>query len=210
LVVDDIAENRMLLRDLCELWGHEALEAGDGESALDLCSRALPRVDAVLTDQCMPGMSGWELLQRIRQRPDLAGLPVILISASAPQRPAGFPADINFDLALGKPFDDVQLKCFLCQRGSSIDQHPVTGPYRQPGADTAARTVLPAEEWLVFRNLLDLGRLPRMELWAQGLAAQDATCQAFATQVIDYCRAADLAALERLAETTVPAGGDAA
>ncbi|MEX8519724.1 MAG: PAS domain S-box protein [Leptothrix sp. (in: b-proteobacteria)] len=210
LVVDDIAENRMLLRDLCELWGHEALEAGDGETALDLCSRAAPRVDVVLTDQCMPGLSGWELLQRIRQRPDLAGLPVILISASAPQRPAGFPADIHFDLALGKPFDDVQLKCFLCQRVGAIDQHPVTSSCQQPGAHTAARTVLPAEEWLIFRNLLDLGRLPRMEVWAQGLAAKEASCTAFAAQVIDCCRTADLAALERLAEATVPAGGHAA
>lgn len=200
LVVDDIAENRMLLCDLCASWNCETLEAGSGEIALEICPRAAPPIDAVLTDQCLPGMSGWQLLLQLRQRSELADLPVVLISASAQQRPEGFPADLDFDLTLGKPLDTTQLKCFLCQHicaKSPADSHRTT---RRPGG-----TPISAEEWQIFRNLLDLGRLLRIEDWAQELMNQDARHQGWAEQVIDHCRAADLPALERLAASLDPA-----
>ncbi|MFM2068863.1 MAG: hypothetical protein RLZZ584_3772 [Pseudomonadota bacterium] len=116
LVVDDAATNRAYLRDVCEDWGYRVVEAPDGAAALAVCATARPPVDAVLADQFMPMLDGWGLLERLRATPALAALPVLLISASELQRPAGLAAaQLDFDGTTGKPLDELALKCFLCR-----------------------------------------------------------------------------------------------
>jgi CheY-like chemotaxis protein len=101
LVVDDdslvLLNTTAMLEDL----GHEVLEADSGEQALRLLDRS-ERVDLVITDQLMPGLSGADLAARIRSaRPEL---PVILATGYA-EIPEG-----NVDLVrLGKPFTQVDL-----------------------------------------------------------------------------------------------------
>jgi two-component system cell cycle sensor histidine kinase/response regulator CckA len=72
LVVEDEPQvRRMAARALAEA-GHRVLEAGDGREAISVLGRAGRGVDLVLTDVAMPGMSGRELADRLRQaRPDL-------------------------------------------------------------------------------------------------------------------------------------------
>ncbi len=208
LVVDDIAENRLLLRDLCERWGFKVLEAAGGDHALDICRTAAPPVAALLVDQFMPGMDGWGLLRRLRQTPALKHLPTLLISASPAQKPADFPPGIDFDVVLGKPLDWQVLACFLCQRLRLVDwanaccPHPA--PATAPGTRPVAGAALPANELEHFKRLLDLGRVLRIEEWAQGLAAKNPDTADFAEQVVQHCRAGDLRALEKLAATAVP------
>ena len=61
--------------------GHELLVAPDGLAGLELIERERP--DAILTDVTMPRMTGLELADRIRMRPDLAHIPIVFLSASA-------------------------------------------------------------------------------------------------------------------------------
>jgi two-component system alkaline phosphatase synthesis response regulator PhoP len=61
--------------------GHELLIAHDGVDGLALVERERP--DAVLTDVTMPRMSGLELADAIRARPELAHIPIVFLSASA-------------------------------------------------------------------------------------------------------------------------------
>ncbi len=64
LIVDDDRAFRELLVDILAPEGHRILEAGDGETALELAARE--RVDVVLSDQRMPGLDGIELVRRLR------------------------------------------------------------------------------------------------------------------------------------------------
>jgi CheY-like chemotaxis protein len=79
LVVDDNDLNRDLLgRRLLQL-GHRVDLAGDGDTALRMLRRR--PYDLMLLDIVMPGLDGYEVLACLRADPDLATLPVLVISA---------------------------------------------------------------------------------------------------------------------------------
>lgn len=99
LVVDDDPQQRDLLCDLLDGHGFDALAAPDGAAALEIMRGR--EVDLVVTDQGMPGMDGWTLLQRMRAvYPEL---PVLLYSALPPRRPRGGNDGVDFDEAMLKP-----------------------------------------------------------------------------------------------------------
>ena len=191
LVADDMAENRQLLRSLCETWGCVVVEAVDGATALAACIKSAPPVHMVLADQVMPGLDGWGLLRQLRENPALSHLPVALISAADARRPADFPSGLDFDLVLGKPLDDAALLRFLSER---------LPPGLTPPPVAAAEDVaLPPGERARFQDLLADGRVIDIAAWAQALAQADGAYAPFAKQVAEFCRAANLPALDRLA-----------
>ncbi|GGA02671.1 two-component regulator propeller domain-containing protein [Dyella caseinilytica] len=104
MVVDDHAQGREMLCDLLDGFGFESLSAADGEQALALLGQQ--SVSLIVTDQVMPGMGGWALLQRVRHH--YPELPVLLYSSLPPRRPEGFEA-LEFDDALLKPASGKQL-----------------------------------------------------------------------------------------------------
>ncbi len=78
LVVEDEPSVRRIVRHILEGGGHRVLEASDGAQGLEVAQSSRERIDAVLSDVVMPGMSGPELTSRLRaERPDL---PVLLMS----------------------------------------------------------------------------------------------------------------------------------
>ena len=79
LVVDDETEVARLLADVLRQAGHQAVVAHDGPGALAMLDRERP--DVVFLDVRMPGMSGIDVLRRIRQAD--AALPVVLVTAHA-------------------------------------------------------------------------------------------------------------------------------
>ena len=105
LLVDDDAMTRTPLARGLELGGYHVLEAGSGREALALFLRE-PAIAVVVTDTRMPGMSGTELIRRIRAtRPDQAILRISgMLDADFPDDPP--PTDIPF---LPKPFLIVEL-----------------------------------------------------------------------------------------------------
>jgi signal transduction histidine kinase/DNA-binding response OmpR family regulator len=80
LVVDDIATNRHVLRELLEPIGFEVYEAASGVEALALAPGLQP--DLVFLDLRMPGLDGFELARRLRERPGGDGMKLIAMSAS--------------------------------------------------------------------------------------------------------------------------------
>jgi diguanylate cyclase (GGDEF)-like protein len=81
LIVDDIAANREILARRFKRRGFEITEAEDGFCALDLiASRSF---DLVLLDVMMPGIDGFQVLERIRERHGPSTLPVIMVTACA-------------------------------------------------------------------------------------------------------------------------------
>jgi CheY-like chemotaxis protein len=99
LVVDDEPAIRELIVAVLEDEGYDAISAGSGSRALELMPAERP--DLVLMDIMMPEMDGREALRRMRDRPDLATIPVVMMSAAFTpnrigQHVSGF---------LPKPFD---------------------------------------------------------------------------------------------------------
>jgi class 3 adenylate cyclase len=79
LVVDDVEMNRDMLSRRLSSRGYTVLTAASGEEALETI--AGHELDLVLLDVMMPGMSGLEVLQRLRQTRSVAELPVIMATA---------------------------------------------------------------------------------------------------------------------------------
>ena len=79
LVVDDNEMNRDMLSRRLAAKGHSVQVAEDGQKALDSIERDRP--DLVLLDVMMPGISGLEVLQRLRQQYSVSDLPVIMATA---------------------------------------------------------------------------------------------------------------------------------
>lgn len=80
LVVDDREENRMIVRYLFDGEDYRVLEAADGTAGLDLAHRAAP--DCILLDLSMPGLSGFEVLERLQADRRSRDIPVIILTAT--------------------------------------------------------------------------------------------------------------------------------
>jgi CheY-like chemotaxis protein len=79
LLVDDDPMVRAVLVETLQVHGYHVTAAGDGQEALNLFAPS--RYDVVVTDLSMPQMSGWELIERLRQAD--REVPVIVISGVA-------------------------------------------------------------------------------------------------------------------------------
>ncbi len=139
MIVDDVAINRHVLRDLLAPLGFHVTEAGDGATALALAAATPP--DLVFLDLRMPGMDGLELAQRLRALPDGARTKLIAMSASV----LSFNRDDAFaagcDDFLPKPFreDDLLSRICLALRldwESTADASAPTGNSPSPFADS--------------------------------------------------------------------------
>jgi two-component system chemotaxis response regulator CheY len=101
LVVDDDPDILEALSEILEAEGFEIRRARNGKEALERLEPDPPKL--ILLDLMMPVMDGWEFAQRLRQRPGLASIPIIVLSAD---RNVGSKAlDIGAVGHLAKPFE---------------------------------------------------------------------------------------------------------
>jgi signal transduction histidine kinase/CheY-like chemotaxis protein len=82
LVCDDDAGVRHILAEQLRQHGYTVLEAERGEQAIQLAGHQ--PIEAILLDLYMPGLSGWETLERLKQNPATAEIPVVVLSALSP------------------------------------------------------------------------------------------------------------------------------
>jgi signal transduction histidine kinase/DNA-binding response OmpR family regulator len=109
IVCDDDAAIRTIVSEHLERHGYRILEADNGERAIALASSN--SIQAVLLDLYMPGLSGWETLQRLKDSPDTERIPVVVLSVLSPS--AGRIKDAGPQLIpqgwVQKPFDEDRL-----------------------------------------------------------------------------------------------------
>jgi CheY-like chemotaxis protein len=79
LLVEDDPDTALALALLLKLEGAEVTVASDGQQACDIS--ALNPPDLVVTDICMPLMSGFELISQFKDDPALADIPIVAVSA---------------------------------------------------------------------------------------------------------------------------------
>ena len=107
LVVDDEPQFLTLVTEILKAQGFNLLKAVDAEHALGLTPKQLARVDLLLTDIMLPGLSGIELSHALRR--DFPALPIILMSGYAAPlytSPEQIPGNTSY---LQKPFSITEL-----------------------------------------------------------------------------------------------------
>src|SRR5436190_4804062 len=108
LIVDDNRDAAETLAMMVNFWGFEARTAYDGKQALDMVDSFQP--DCFVLDIAMPGMDGYELARRIRQRPDLPASRIIALSAYSGEDHLNRVREAGFDYHLTKPADPGELE----------------------------------------------------------------------------------------------------
>lgn len=83
-IVEDDPDTREAMRLVLEMYGYEVIEAGDGASALVALHHT--HAGLILLDLMMPGMNGSEFLEKQRADPEIASIPVLLLSGAADLR----------------------------------------------------------------------------------------------------------------------------
>jgi CheY-like chemotaxis protein len=96
LVVEDDPDIRDTLAEALAWEGYDVTTASNGLEALELLRGGL-HADVILLDLMMPVMSGWEFRRVQQDDPALAGIPVVVLSASSP-------GNARPDRYLAKPF----------------------------------------------------------------------------------------------------------
>ncbi len=99
LVVDDDRGAMEALSDILEYEGYKVQRAQNGLQALEYLQTAHPRPDLIVLDLLMPVMDGWEFRMRQKEDPDLAKVPVLVVTAIAAT------AGIDAVSVLRKPVD---------------------------------------------------------------------------------------------------------
>lgn len=108
LIVDDTEANRDLLVRRLQRLGHQTATAEDGHVALEMLAQ--DAFDLMLLDIMMPGMTGFEVLERVKSDDSLKHLPVILISALDDSENMAKGIAMGADDYLPKPFNPLILK----------------------------------------------------------------------------------------------------
>ncbi len=107
LVVDDSETDREALRASLVGKGYEVLTAKDGMEGLDLVRSRKPSL--VVTDLMMPRLSGAELCRLLKEDPDTASIPVILVTARNSLGDMVFGIQMGADDYVAKPYDAHEL-----------------------------------------------------------------------------------------------------
>jgi signal transduction histidine kinase/CheY-like chemotaxis protein len=110
MVVDDDPNARDLLAATVRREGYRVIEAIDGETALTLAREWRP--DVVTLDVLMPRMDGWAVLTALKSNPELAEIPVIIVTVLADR---GIAVSLGAADFLIKPVDRARLAATLRQ-----------------------------------------------------------------------------------------------
>ena len=150
LFVDDLEQNRYLLRTLLAASGYDMLEASNGVEALDLARRERP--DLILSDILMPQMDGFTLCRECKRDEDLRAIPFVFYTATYTD-----PRDEQFALQLGaarfvvKPIENGQFLAILRE---------VLGEYQR---GELAVSLPPMEEGAAFYRLYNEALIRKLE-----------------------------------------------
>lgn len=103
LVVEDVEDNRELVRLLLETAGHRVVEAHNGLDALAMAKAHRPGL--VLMDLSLPGIDGFEAFRRLRADEATSAIPVVALTAHAMAGDRERVLAAGFDGYLPKPIE---------------------------------------------------------------------------------------------------------
>ncbi|MCX8115823.1 MAG: response regulator [Burkholderiaceae bacterium] len=107
LIADDEPNILTALEFLLKRAGYDVRTATNGEEALALVESYAP--DLVLIDIMMPGKSGYEVCQRIRERSDWRHIKIVMVTAKGREAEISKGLSLGADLYVTKPFSTQEL-----------------------------------------------------------------------------------------------------
>jgi DNA-binding response OmpR family regulator len=107
LIADDEPNIVTALEFLLKRAGYEVRSATNGEEALALVESYQP--DLVLIDIMMPGKSGYEVCQRMRERPEWRHIKIVMVTAKGREAEVSKGLSLGADLYVTKPFSTQDL-----------------------------------------------------------------------------------------------------
>lgn len=127
LIVEDEQDIQELIAYNLEKAGHEALRAGNAETALDIVRTALPHL--IVIDWMLPGMSGIELARWLKANKRTAGIPLIMVTARGSEQDKLAGLEIGADDYMTKPFSprelNARVKAVLRRRAPQVTDDSV-------------------------------------------------------------------------------------
>jgi len=107
LIADDEPNIVAALEYLLRSSGYDTRAASDGEQALALVESYVP--DVVLLDIMMPVKSGYEVCERMRERPEWRHIKIVMLSAKGREAEVNKGLSLGADLYITKPFSTEEL-----------------------------------------------------------------------------------------------------
>ena len=109
LVVDDFSTMRRIVKNLLRDLGFtNTVEADDGLTALPILKTG--QIEFLVTDWNMPGMTGLDLLKKVRADDQLKHIPVLMVTAEAKREQIIMAAQAGVNGYVVKPFTGATLK----------------------------------------------------------------------------------------------------
>ena len=111
LVIDD---EKLLMKSTCIALNHYGFEAGgalDGEKGLEAAAALHP--DIILLDIMMPGMDGWQVLEKLKQQETTRHIPVVIFTAKEYSNGVSLAETRGAVGYIAKPFDLDELVAVL-------------------------------------------------------------------------------------------------
>ncbi|MDO8945432.1 MAG: response regulator [Desulfobacterales bacterium] len=107
LIVDDEPSIIVALQFLMEQNGYETLVAFSGEEAMEAVTRHRP--DLILLDIMLPVVDGFEVCQRVREKPDWKDIRIVLVTALDREANVAKGLALGADAYVTKPFANADL-----------------------------------------------------------------------------------------------------
>ena len=107
IVADDHEVARTLVVQTLQSIGFEVVGVGDGQAAVESALGRLPEL--MLIDVNMPGSNGFDVLQRVKSAPELAHIPVVMLTASGASQDVAKALELGAADYLTKPFSPAEL-----------------------------------------------------------------------------------------------------
>lgn len=142
VVAEDDSGTLKLIGVTLKNQGHEVLTAGDGISAWALIREH--RAEVIVSDVDMPGMNGFDLLQRVREHPDLGQTPFILLTSLQERRGMRQGMNLGADDYITKPLRPREL---IDAVSAQLDRHAVRQAARALQVQTALTDALEKQAW---------------------------------------------------------------
>lgn len=103
LVIDDETVVGTILRYALDVDGHQTIVAGDGTTGIEMARTEHP--DLIVLDLMMPDVTGYDVLEVLRDDDDTKDLPIVILTAVTMQRERERCLERGADAVLIKPFD---------------------------------------------------------------------------------------------------------
>jgi len=102
MIVDDEHDIIDLTRTIFEMGGYEVISAYSGKECLKKLDKE--KVDLIILDILMPGMSGWDVAAKIKEKPKWEDIPIVFLTAKDDEMSIGVGGLASEDYIV-KPFD---------------------------------------------------------------------------------------------------------